>query len=91
MRIPLLLAANPRHCKFPAEIPVVAGKYRISLENVEDSGIHIMYHHSPEVGIQATHGYVFELDENVMCRAKVTEPGTEPMISVFLEQVEDEG
>lgn len=89
-RIPLLLAANPRHCKNPAEIPVVAGKWKIHLEDVVDSGIHIMYHRSPDVGVQATHGYVIALEENVYCRAKVTEPGTEPMISVFLEQVEDE-
>ena len=90
MRIPLLLAATPRHCRESAEIPVVAGKWRICLENVEDSGIHILYHRSPDVGVQATHGYVITLEENTYCRAKVTEPGTEAMISVFLEQVDEE-
>ncbi len=90
MRIPLLIAANPRHCKFPALVPVLAGKWRILLENVVDSGIHIIYRRSPEVGIQATHGYEFSLDENSHCQAKVTEFGNEPSISVYLEQVETE-
>lgn len=90
MRIPLLLAANPRHCGQPASIPILAGKWKIILEGVETTRVFVLYRHSPEVGIEAVNGYVFELEDNAHCRVKIVEAGKESMISVYLELVPEE-